>query len=73
MKSAHSPAIVPLSAPKALLMMGYCIPSSYVKTMPQKAREFFDQSVYNSKIILHTGSALNVIPHLAGRVGSGVH
>jgi caffeoyl-CoA O-methyltransferase len=30
----------------------------------QKAQEFFDQSVYNSKIILHTGSALNVIPSL---------
>ena len=30
----------------------------------QKAQEFFDRSVYNSKIILHTGSALNVIPSL---------
>lgn len=30
----------------------------------QKAQEFFDQSVYSSKIILHTGSALNVIPSL---------
>ncbi|HEV8285605.1 MAG TPA: O-methyltransferase [Chitinophagaceae bacterium] len=29
-----------------------------------KAREFFTQSAYNSKIILHLGSALDIIPSL---------
>jgi caffeoyl-CoA O-methyltransferase len=29
-----------------------------------KAREFFTQSAYNSKIILHLGSALDIIPNL---------
>lgn len=35
-----------------------------VEKVAEKAQEFFKQSIYNDKIILHTGNALTIIPTL---------